>query len=241
MKKVLIGLAALTTALVALLWVLYSHLDALAEAAVEDLGSQLTGSAVTVERVAVQVSAGRTVITGLAVASPPGYDNPVILHLEQVSASVEISSLFQRPIVIEELDVREPLLFLEMDSNRQFNLSALKKNIEARAGPAAGTPDDKPLKFVIRKLVFEGGTLSFADAPGVDSPVTTNLPAFQMENLGKARGGATVPQLAGDILDRLIHETSFATGRAGFDALKEKAREKLESAFGGVLKGILRK
>jgi hypothetical protein len=212
-EKVLIGLAALTTALLALLWVLYSNLDTLAEAAVEDLGSQLTGSAVTVDRVAEQVSAGRTVITGLAVASPPGFDNPVILHLGEVLASVAIGSLFHGPIVIEELDVREPLLFLEMDTRHQLNLNALKNSIDARADPAAGIPDKKPLKFVIRKLIFEGGTLNFADAPGVDSPVTTSLPAFQMENLGKARGGATVPQLVSDILDRLIHETSFATGR----------------------------
>jgi hypothetical protein len=252
MKKVLIGLVLVVAVIGILLWQLYANLDSIVEQAVEEIGTDVTGTAVAVDNVELQLLEGKAGMAGLEVSNPPGFSGPAIFRLGRIAVSLDIESLKDGPIVIDELRVSQPQVFLEMNSENQSNLTVLRHNIETYQGtPEAGTttesadqPAAAPVKFIIRKLAFEGGRLSATSALAPDKPVAADLPGFEMADLGKAAGGATGEQLAREILARLIQEAGRAAGQAGIDAAKqelgEKAREKLDKKFGGALDGILK-
>lgn len=251
MKKLLIVLVLLVAVVGVVVWRLYANLDSIVAQAIEETGTEVTGTAVAVSGVELQLLDGKAAVSGIDVANPPGFPSPSIFRLGRIAVAIDIESLSDGPIVIDELLVSQPQVFLEMNGENRSNLKALKNNIDsyatadaAQSGASTAT-QDTALRFIIRKLVFDGGHLSASSALAPDKPAATDLPGFEMTDLGKARGGATAGQLAGEILERLIKQAGRAAGQAGMDAaqreLKDKARDKLEDKFGGALNGILEK
>jgi len=252
MKKVMIGLVVLVAVIGIVVWQLYANLDTIVKRAIEDTGTKVTGTAVAVSDVELQLLEGKAALSELEVSNPPGFSDPTIFRLGKIAVSIDIESLKGGPIVIDELLVSQPQVFLEMNEENQSNLNVLKKNVESYTAsvtsPTGGkeAPEEaEAVKFIIRKLVFEGGNLSATSALAPDKPVAVALPGFQMTSLGQARGGATSGELAREILARVIDEAARAARQAGVDAakneLKQKAQEKLEKEFGGALNGVLGK
>ncbi len=250
MKKTLIVLAVLVAVIAVVVWRLYVNLDAIVARAIEDVGSDVSGTAVSVSGVKLQLLDGKAGVSGIKVANPPGFTGQTIFMLDDIALAIDVASLKKEPVIIDRLAVAQPQVFLELNEEGQSNLNVLKKNVQSysasRATPAdAEQADTPPLKFIIRKLVFEGGRVSASTTLRPDKPVITDLPPFEMTDLGKASGGASGEAIAKEILERLTQQAARAAGRAGVEAakqeLKQKAREKLDKKFDGALDGLLGK
>ena len=73
LKPLLLVLAVLAVIVAIGAYVLLGNLDNIVRRAVERTGSDLTGTPVTLDGVAIDLRAGRAPLSGLAVARPPGY------------------------------------------------------------------------------------------------------------------------------------------------------------------------
>lgn len=245
MKKVLIAVLVIAVIVGILVWRMYANLDAIVADAIQDIGTRVTGTSVTVEGVELQLLDGKAAVAGLNVANPPGFSAPDIFRLGRIAVELEVQSLGEGPVVIDRLLVSQPQVFLEMNEENRTNVDVLRKNLQANtASPPAEQPSGEahePFRFVIRKLVFEGGSVSASSALAGKS-AAVELPGFEMTELGGA-DGATADLLAREILDRLARQAAAAGARAGLDTarkkLEEKATEKLDEKFGDKLKGVL--
>ena len=257
MKKVFIGLAVIAIILGALLWWLGANLDGIVKKVIEDVGTDVTQTSVDVSGVGIKLLDGKAAISGLSVANPPGFSNPNIFTLDKVSVEIDIKSVNSNPIIINEILVRQPQVFYEMNKDQTSNLDVLKKNVASysASSSSSSSPSDadkeaapgekgEELKLIIKKLNFEGGHLSAVSALAPDKKIEADLPAFHMSNLGQSTGGATSDQLAKQIMDRLIKQAVDVAAKAGVDQLtdelQKKGKEALDEKVGDTLKGLFK-
>jgi len=256
MKKVFIGLGILVVVLGILLWRVYANLDKIVARVIEDVGTEVTQTAVRVGGVELDLLNGKAGLSQLSVANPAGFSSPEIFSLELVSVAIDVNSVSSNPIIIDEIVVKQPRVAYEMNQQGISNLDVLKKNVEsysssrpAGTGPAteqqepAAGPEDEETRLIIRKLSFEGGELNASSALRPDKPVKARLPAFTMSNIGQSSGGATSSQIAKEVLNRLVRQAGDAATKAGMDKLadelQDRAKDKLGDKVGGALKGLL--
>jgi hypothetical protein len=255
MKKVFIGLAVIAIVLGALLWWLGANLDGIVKKVIEDVGTDVTQTSVGVRGVEIKLLDGKATISGLSVANPPGFSGPNIFTLDKVSVEIDVKSLKDNPIIINEILVRQPQVFYEMNKKNVSNLDVLKKNVasysasSSSSSSSSGTDKEaaagekgEEIKLIIKKLSFEGGHLSAVSALAPDKKIEADLPAFHMNNLGQSTGGATSAQIAKQIMNRLVKQAADVAAKAGVDQLtdelKKKGQEALDEKVGGALKGL---
>ena len=257
MKKVMIGLGILVVLLGILLWRVYANLDKIVARVIEDVGTEVTQTAVRVGGIELDLLDGKAGLSQLSVANPAGFSDSHIFSLELVSVAIDVESVGSNPIVINEIVVRQPRVAYEMNTQGTSNLDVLKKNVEGYSaardtGTGTGTATeqqesagqaDEETRFIIRTLHFDGGELNASSALHPDKPVKASLPAFTMNNIGESSGGATSEQIAQEVLDRLVRQARDAAARAGVDrlgkGLQDRASEKFGDKVGGALKGLL--
>jgi hypothetical protein len=262
MKKVLIGLGILIVVVGIVLWRVYANLDKIVAKVIQDVGTEVTQTAVKVGGVELDLLNGKAGLSQLSVANPAGFSSPEIFSLGLVSVVIDVKSVSSNPIIIDEIVVKQPRVAYEMNQQGTSNLDVLKKNVEsysASRDSGSGTateqqepateqqepagPEGEEIKLIIRKLSFEGGELNATSALWPDKPVKARLPAFTMSNIGQASGGAASDQIAKEVLDRLVKQAMDAASKAGVDKLtddlKDRATEKLGDKVGGALKGLL--
>jgi len=255
MKKIFIGLAVLVIVLGIVLWRVYANLDVIVGNLIEEAGSEVTQTSVKVSGVELDLLAGKAGLSELSVANPAGFSDPQVFSLEKVAVEIDIESLGSNPVIINEILVRQPKVFYEMNKDGKSNLDVLKKNVEsysASGSSAADTKEAQPsdskgeeIKLIIKKLAFEGGHLNASSALTPDKKIEADLPAFHMTNIGQSSGGATSDQIAKAVMNELVRQAADAAARAGVDKLaddlKAKGQEKLDEELGGALKGLMGK
>jgi uncharacterized protein involved in outer membrane biogenesis len=254
MKKILIGLVVFVVLIGVVLWFAYSKLDVIVQKIVEQVGTEMTQTSVELNGVDLELLQGRAAVSELAVANPAGYSRPHAFTLDKISVDIDVDSLKGGPLVINEILVRQPKIFYEINKDQVSNLDVLKKNIESHSGskaPPSGdqekekTEQGEAVKLIIKKLSFEGGKLSAASALVPDKKIEAELPAFSMSNLGQSTGGASTEQITKEILRRLLEQAAQAAAKTGVDKLKDELKEKgkkaLQEKVGGALEGLLNK
>lgn len=239
MKKALIVIAILLVVVAAGVYVVLSNLDSIVKAAIEKYGSEVTQTAVRVNRVKIDLKKGSGGIYGLTVANPEGFDAKHAFSLGETSIKLNLNSLGKEVIVIDGVTVRAPKVAYEMNAGREGSLNKLYENIStslpAGSGKSAGQKQSKDAgpKMIIRSLVFEGGAIDARLVPLDNKPYSVKLPAIRMSNLGAPRG-ATGGELAKEILARITQTARDEVKKQLIDqklnAAVDAERKKLESA-----------
>lgn len=247
MKKLLVSILILAVLVILGLWGLYANLDTIVKKVMEDVGSQVTGTPVSVSEVQLELAHGKAAVGSLAVSNPAGFSQPDIFTLGGIAVNINVSSLDAQPIIIDQITVDEPEVFYELGADGKSNLDVLKSNLRAgpdsgSAGQAGGDGAGQSMKMIIRKLIFTGGSLNASSAVTGDKPVSIELPGFSMMGLGAATGGATASQISREVFTELIERSARAVASAGADQLKDElrdqGREALDEQVGDALKGV---
>ena len=254
MKKIVIGLVVLVAVIGIGLWFVYSKLDVIVQRVVEQVGTEMTQTSVALNGVDLELLEGRAAVSELAVANPTGFSGPNIFTLDTIAVDIDVESLRSSPVVINEILVRQPQVFYEINKDRVSNLDVLKKNIEDYSGSGRPSTDGQEeekteqgdaIKLIIKKLSFEGGKLSAASTLFPEKTIETDLPAFNLTNIGQSTGGASTEQIAKEVLQRLLEQAAQAAGRVGADKLKDEIKQKgkqlLDEQVGDAFKGLLNK
>ena len=246
-KGVLIGVVILVVIVAGFLFYIWSSLDSIVAAAIEKYGSETTQTEVRVASVKLALTEGSGAISGLTVANPPGFSAPNVFALGNISTKLNIDSLGQDPLVIEEIYVGAPQVSFEINEQGQSNLKVLQNNVasSAPAQPSAEPQQGgKEVRLIIRRLVVEGGTLDakVAALPGRDKSAA--VPRIELRNIGEKQGGATGDQIARLVLEELIRQVGTSVAKLGVNQYLDKkvgevtqkvegrAKEKLGDALG---------
>lgn len=244
MRRILVaGLAvlAVAAALVAL-W-LYRSIDGIVERTIENVGSELLGSEVSVASVDVDLRGGRATVRGLEVANPQveaiSFSGTPAIRFDAIDVAIDHGSLARPPIQLEEVRVAAPFVNLEVMPG-DVNLLVLQRNV-ARARPAeadATAPVEEPRRFRIGAFVTEEGTLR-ADASGVGRDVRElRLPPLHLGELGGALG-ATPGELGQRVLEALLARVLAQAAADRVSDLIDKELDQVKEKIGDALRSFL--
>jgi hypothetical protein len=229
MKKVLIVVAVVVVLIAAGIFLILSNLDALVEKAIEKHGSTVTQTGVSVSGVKLSLREGRGTINGLRIENPDGYGALNAFSLDDITLDIDIESLGSDPIVIDEIRIVAPEIYVEVTTDGSTNITDLRKNVQESLGEGSeggsGGSEGNEKRILIRKFVFDGGKIELdATALGQEKR-TLQLPGITMNDIG-GPGGFYPDQITAVILDRVIERVASAVAKAG---VREAAEKKLDS------------
>jgi hypothetical protein len=237
------GVLILVLLIVAVLVCVLTRLDAIVKAAIEKYGSRAAGTAVRVESVKIRLREGSGAIRGLTLANPEGFKEPYAFSLGEIGVTIDIRSLAEEVKIINEISVRAPEIFVEINSSNAVNLNVIRNNLE-KAAPkkSARTAMDKSgpePRLIIRRLFFSNGSIQARIASLNDKIYQLKLPAIAMENLG-GKNGATPEEITRQILDELcgraVNEVEKKISGIAVEKAKDAVRSQIESGVGRLLK-----
>ena len=234
-SKVWIGLGIVVVILAAGIYLLFSNLDRIVEAAIEKYGSEATGTKVTVSSVRIRLREGKGSIGTLRVGNPRGFSSPDAFRMETISVAVDTDTVTANPMVIGKVHVQAPLVTYEIDPSGRSNILMIRNQLERmrpKAPPGKRTAGGEEKKVVIGSLVIEGGEvrMKVAALSGEIQPV--RIPRIELSELG-GKGGDSPRSIAYQVLRPLVNQAVAAASRAGIERYLGKDAEEIRKAVEG--------
>jgi hypothetical protein len=247
-RSIGIGASILVVIIIAAVIYILSSLDAIVAGAIQMYGSQVTQTPVRVSSVSIDLKSGAGSIRQLTVGNPEGFSAPDIFSLGGISTKLDVASVRDDPIVIEEINISTPAVFYEINKAGASNIKELQNNIAQSSGgggSAADTQDSAGPRVVIRKLVIDEGRINAQVAALGDKPRSADLPRIQLNNIGEKSGGATGAEVAREVINAIIARVGPAVVNLGLDKYvgqsldeaKAQLNEKVEQQVGESLGG----
>jgi hypothetical protein len=154
--KIILGLVVAAIAVVAVVVVLVlQNLDAIIKGVIEDVGTKVVGTPVTVQEVKFSLQDGRGEIRGLRIANLSGYSADSLFEMSEVAVQVEPRSLAGPVIVINEVLVEGALLNAEQKGTTT-NIQQLLDNMPKGSDEPPPPPSDDPkdTRLMMEKFSF---------------------------------------------------------------------------------------
>ncbi len=234
MKKIiLIAAVIVVLGLAGAVYYFLTQLNIIVERQIEKIGSQITGTKVSVSSVDIKLRKGSGAINGLVIANPPGYKSDYAFRMDTILLDIDPKSVLKDPIVIDEVLIDSPVAVCEFTETVKSNILEIQNN--ARSGKKkASTPapkkdkkEEKPIHIRIKKLTIKGVALTYdAEALGGKKGSET-LPPIYKTNIGGTRG-ATPEEIGEEIIIALTGKIAQAALEKQADKYKDKLKEKAE-------------
>ncbi len=226
MKKLLIAAAVLIVLIVAAVNFLSENLDAIAESAIEAIGSKALGVDVAVGGVELELEEGRGSIRGLEVANPEGYSAANALSFGELTLEIDKAS---GAVALVRAAAPEILVETKGESN---NVEALLEGLASEAPPAeeseVETPAGEPLSLRIDRVEIEAAR-AVVTGDGREEPLEVAVDQLVFTGLE-----GTAEQIAEQVLDQVLAHVRDAVGAALRAAVEEKVEEKKEELEEGL-------
>jgi hypothetical protein len=239
MKKLLVVAAVVAAAILVAVIILVGNVDKLVKGALESVGSELLGTRVRVAAVDIDLRSGSGRISGFTVANPDGYSSAKAFRMDTIRLDLKLSSLGRQPMIVEDLQIRDPVVRLEAREDGGTNLQTLLDNIRKNSAGADrkaaegqpkpdSAPQGDPVRIRFEKLAVTGVKVQ-ASIPGQEDQ-TAVIPDIVMRDVG--RGTGLTPAEIGKVVIGEIFGKSLEA------VLKKKMTEKVEEATKGFLEDL---
>jgi hypothetical protein len=216
----------------AALYLVWSNLDRLVAGAIENYGSQATGTPVTIGKVDISLRTGTAKLDNLTIDNPQGYRSDYAAKFKTIKIDLDISSLRTNTIVMNEAIIDGASVNAEFKGT-QSNLAQLLNNLKRYAGPSKPSPQQPAgaqKKFIIKIFRFTNGeATTMVDIANVKR--TIDIPDISLHDIGVKSGGVNGAELARQILypviEKVLAQARNEAKQKALKILEEKAQETL--------------
>ncbi len=227
----------------AALWFLANgSLDDFIKQQIETQGSKLTNQTVLVKNVEMKLTKGSGAINGFSLSNPEKYNYPNAFSFETILLDINISSLTEDTIVIDEIRINNPQAFVELSQTGSANLSDIlndiEKNLPKSESTEAETGTQSEPNIRVSKLILSSTQLSLDLSALGNKEHQLTLPDINLTNIGGEKGlpasllGAEIAKQAlSSIWKEAKEEQKKKLTEKAKEKLKEKALEKLGGFF----------
>lgn len=235
MKKLAITALAVILALSVLALFLLDNLDSIVKDTIEDIGTELTGTSVTLEGSTIDLVKGSATLNGLTIDNPKGYDSDYAFYMKEVTVAIDLASLKNPVIVLKEVVVRGSRLNAEQ-KGESSNLSDLLANVEAnsKASDASGKEqpagDSAEIRLALKRFVFANTEAKLITETQGEKSI--KVPDVRRKNMGTAKQGLTPEQLGDELLQAVLEEVEAAVADYVADLAKEALKDKIREEIG---------
>ena len=248
----LLGILAILIGAGGVVFYVYSNLNEIVRTAIEEYGSEVLGTSVTVEEVSLSLTEGKGRISGFQIAEPQGFGSGSAISLGEIALGIDLASLKKLdPLVISLIRVDAPAVNYVVNAQGQSNLATIQQNIEKfTASMGSSSKEEAPpadtgegTRISIQKLSVENGQIS-ADLLAVGlSSQKASLPAINASNLG-GKQGAPPAEIAVSLGQKLVADVLVAVGRSQIAPqvdrlLNEAVGEETGQQIQGLFKGLM--
>ncbi len=228
-KNLTIMVGGIVLVLAVVLWQLLANLDSIVAGVIEDVGSDVLKTKVSVSGVSIDLKASKAAIAGVTVANPDGYSRANLFELDGIEVDIDLDSIGKDVLVINSIRIQNPKINFEGDAKGGSNMQTLLDNIES--GSAEGKPAsaDDELKMIVNNFELSGAQVKASSELKPGEALDFKLPAVKMSGIGKAEGGVTADVVAKEIASELISEVIRAAAKAGINkVIEEKTKGLLD-------------
>jgi len=206
---------------------LLTNLNFLVKYAIEKYGSQATQTAVRVKGVQISLKEGAASIEGLTVANPAGFKAKHAFSLGEIGVDIDLHSLKSETIRIDEIVIRAPEIFMEVNQDNKNNLKELMKNLptggQKQSSSGKTEKAEGESQLFIRRILFEKARLYVEIIP-LNKTYDLKMRSIEMRNL---RG--TPAQIATQVISKLSNQALAEIKRKGVDQAAGKVRDYTKS------------
>ena len=230
MGKVIAGLVvAALVAVVLVVTVVFKNLDDIIRQAIENTGSEVTQTRVSLDSVVFTLKDGRGELHGLNIANPPGYTTKNAFEMGEIALQVDPGSLTGDVIVIKEVLVDGATLVAEQKA-LATNLKELLENIEkSSAGkkkPATEAGESADVRLMVEKFSFINSSTKVVTQQWGEKSLS--VPDIVMRDIGDKETGLTPEQLASTMTQTLMSRAERAVTDYLEKLAKDAAKQELE-------------
>ncbi len=223
MRKIIIGVVFVVVAVGAGVVYLFNNLDRLVKSAIETAGTEVMGSRVAVDGVAIDLFGGTASITGFSIANPPGFSNQAMMSFDEFAVAIDLASLNTDVIRINSITARNPRVLYETTSAGN-NLDVVRDRL------ASDEPSPPPSEYsgpllAIASIDIEGigGTLQSHILP---RSVEVNLGDIRLRDLQ-----GTPEQIAEQAMNPLMRQLGTSAANSLVVAARDLLGQDAEQAL----------
>lgn len=203
--------------IIAAILVITLSLDGMIKSGIEENGSELLQTPVTVDNVSILLFSGSGTISGFTIQNPEGFSNEPALYIQEISMNMDIWSLFSDQIVVNEIMVKSPDLFFEQ-IGVGVNLKKLNDNMDLASEESSET------SLIIEYLLIEDGKVTVSTSLERERTTEVSLAEFTLNDVGRD-GNNTIKQTVRQVLKPLLQKAMEEALRSGVvEQLENKVR-----------------
>lgn len=201
------------------IFILSLTLDGFVKSGIQNSGSNALGTEVNVDNVSLSIWNGQGTIDGLMVQNPEGFSNRASISFKEISLEVDLSTLLSDTVVVKNLVVQQPEIFVEQTTNGN-NLRTLQNQMGSSSG-------DSGAFLVIDHLLIKEGSVELRSTIGEERNVTTEIAQLELTGVGRD-GSNTVKQTSRQVLEPILQRALAQAAKEGvMDAVKDKIQDLL--------------
>jgi uncharacterized protein involved in outer membrane biogenesis len=233
MKKALIIVGVIVLVLAAIVWQVVANLDSIVAGVIEDTGSKVLKTEVSVSGVQIDLKAGKAGIAGLTIANPDGYSSANLFEMDGIEVGLDLGSIGKDVLVITSILVQDPKVNFEGNEKGGSNMQTLLDNINSGSKEEAVSEDGEALKMIINRFEFTGGQVKATSKLKPDEVLDLKLPPIKMSDIGKAQGGVTADVVAKEITSKLVGAVIAEAAKSSISrVIEEKSKGLLDKLKG---------
>lgn len=197
-------------------------LDGIVKSGIEDNGSQLLQTEVSVGNVNVSPFSGEGRIDEFRVANPDKFSDQDAIYIKEASIRVDVGTLLSDQIIVEEIRVKAPELYFE-----QRGFGANLKTLNDNMGLSSGGSSESSL--IIEHLLIENGQVTVSTEIDKERTASASIESFELNGIGQD-GSNTVQQSLQEVMKPLLEKAIAEAIKGGVtDQIKDKVQDLLDN------------
>jgi hypothetical protein len=200
--------------------------DRFIKSKIEETGSEMTKTSVTVDKVSVSPFSGEGSIGGIRVRNPEGFESEYAAVIDRLDISLDLLSVFSDTIRVHEIKVEGPLLSV-IQKVPENNLRILLENMEQSL-----SEEPSESNMIIEQLIISDAKATVTPNVGGEKSSSVSVDSVRFEGLGHDGGSAT-HQVVYQVADRVVSEVLKAALQGQVDELTNRAKNAIRDLFEG--------
>jgi hypothetical protein len=219
MNKLTIIASSIFACLLILFLVLMFSINSIVKSGIEDIGTQMTGTSVSVDRVIISPFSGKGTISGFRVANPDDYGQDYAFQVEDFSIQLEPFSIFSSEVIVNEIQITTPQVYVEQKLPGN-NINTILRHIR---NVSAGETTETDL--VIEHFLMTGGSVDLYTEVGGERSARVELSTVELHDLGRGGGRQALEEVIKEIAEDIAAEALRGAAQSGREQLEDAIRD----------------
>ncbi len=197
-------------------------IDRMVKNSIESIGSEMAGTEVTVDRVSISLLNGEGSLYGFRVTNPEGFGKEHAVTISEMSIKLDLWSVFSDEIIINELIVESPSVYVEQKIPDN-NLQILLRNVNS------ATPEQTSEKnMVIDRFIMRGGSAELYTEIGGERTATVEISQIELTDVGRGGVQKAVNETVQEIVQNVVEQSLRAAAQSGVEQIRDAIRSLFE-------------